>query len=544
MNGNISKIYSNDILHKYAEAYVLKKRKFSEEKRLSESKKLYVIYARKSTEDEKRQIESIEDQIDNCKVYANNNGLVVIEEVREEKSAKIAGKRKQFRKVLDTIQAGGSYNSILAWHPDRLARNMKESGEILDLLDKGVIADLKFSSYYFVNDTAGKMTLSILFAMAKEFSDKLSDDTIRGIKKKVLEGKYCGIEKRGYFHNKEGFFRKENIRFDIYQNAWKEYKNGKTQGSIRIELEKQGEILTPSKLSSFFQDPFYAGIYCFGKQIVDIKKVDSQFEPMVTAEDFIAVQRENRINPRGWKLNNEFKPFAQLVICADCGSYMVPGVSNGKGGKYLSITCGNGKCRKSRHQKNIRPIANTIRGKMIIDAAINFLQSNLDVNEKLYSKVRKSYFEANNIKINENKREIKNLRTKLSKLEEKENKINSKYLEEKEKEVILKLSNDLKIIINERMEMNKVVEKLVFESNQFEYELQIDFPPYNDFVNFFKNAITTLQETHDAQLIDNLVKLLFVNITVSDKEVLCYNVREPFKSYQIMKFLNGVDNGT
>jgi len=87
--------------------------------------------------------------------------------------------------MLDTIKKGDFYNSILSWHPDRLSRNMKESGEILDMLDNDLIVDLKFSSYTFNNDTAGKMTLSILFAMAKEFSDKLSDDIKRGIEKQL-----------------------------------------------------------------------------------------------------------------------------------------------------------------------------------------------------------------------------------------------------------------------------------------------------------------------------------------------------------------------
>ncbi len=48
----------------------------------------YVIYARKSTEDKKRQIKSIKDQITECRNYAEDNGYRVTKIFREEMSAK------------------------------------------------------------------------------------------------------------------------------------------------------------------------------------------------------------------------------------------------------------------------------------------------------------------------------------------------------------------------------------------------------------------------------------------------------------------------
>jgi site-specific DNA recombinase len=184
---------ARDSILKYSEEYLLKKRKTKDERALLDGEEpRYVIYARKSTEDEKRQVQSISDQLDLCKKFAKEHGLNVVDVRWEEKSAMLAGKREVFTDILDTIAKGVMYDSIIAWHPDRLSRNMKESGEILDLLDNEKIKDLKFVSYTFVNDAAGKMSLSILFAMAKEFSDKLSVDTKRGIRRKIQEGKYCG----------------------------------------------------------------------------------------------------------------------------------------------------------------------------------------------------------------------------------------------------------------------------------------------------------------------------------------------------------------
>ena len=87
----------------------------------------YVIYARKSTDDPQRQVRSTKDQIDECWLLANRMHLKVVDTITEKKSAKKPGKRPLFRKMLDDIQKG-IIDGIIAWHPDRLSRNMKEGG--------------------------------------------------------------------------------------------------------------------------------------------------------------------------------------------------------------------------------------------------------------------------------------------------------------------------------------------------------------------------------------------------------------------------------
>ena len=138
---------AKDALLQYSREYLLKKRKSKQERALlGDDQPRYVIYVRKSTEDEKRQVESNPAQIKLCSKFAKDNGLRVVDILPEEKSAKIPGKRDKFNKMIKTIDEGKSYDSILAWHPDRLARNMKESGEILDMLDNNIINNLKFCS--------------------------------------------------------------------------------------------------------------------------------------------------------------------------------------------------------------------------------------------------------------------------------------------------------------------------------------------------------------------------------------------------------------
>lgn len=526
-------------LMKYAKAYQLKKSKNNQESLMVEDTKRYVIYARKSTEDDKRQVQSIEDQLEHCEKFAKMNNLMVGDIIRDEKSARTAGKRDGFTEMMNGLKDGTNYNSILAWHPDRLARNMKDSGEILDLLDKGVIRDLKFTSYTFNNDAAGKMTLSILFAMAKEFSDKLSEDTKRGVSKKVREGKYCGSKKRGYLVRSSGNFRADPDTFDIYKSAWKEYLEGKSQREI-IKMLKQNDIdISEGKLSIFFQDPFYAGLYCYGNQIIDIKKVDPRFPIMVSAKEFLQVQRENRNNPSGWHLSSEFRPFNGLVICGDCGHFLTAGLSSGNRDKYLNISCGNSKCRARRKEKGIRPIANSIRGRVIIDLALSVI-AKLDTTKEIYEKAKQKYLESRNTLIKGKSDEIKLEKSHITKLENKSEALSEKLLAVKEEEVIKKFSHDIGTLCGEIKKEKKALKGLEIEKANYESEIEMEFPNYEDFVNFFKKASDTLKTTQDDRLIDQIVKLIFVNMKVDGKEVLCYSLREPFSSYEIMKFQYGV----
>ncbi len=149
----------------------------------------YVLYARKSSEEKDKQEHSIEDQISECKKFAKIQGLKIVEVVTEEKSAKTSNNRPKFLKLIEDFENETSnYDGIISWHPNRLSRNMLEAGRIIDLLDSGKIQDLKFASFTFNNDSSGKLLLSITFAMAKEYSDNLSTNVIRGKESNLERG--------------------------------------------------------------------------------------------------------------------------------------------------------------------------------------------------------------------------------------------------------------------------------------------------------------------------------------------------------------------
>ena len=70
----------------------------------------------------------------------------------------------------------------------RLARNSIDGGQIIYLLDRGSLKDLKFATQSFENNPQGKFMLSITFGYSKYYVDALSENVKRGNRAKVERG--------------------------------------------------------------------------------------------------------------------------------------------------------------------------------------------------------------------------------------------------------------------------------------------------------------------------------------------------------------------
>jgi DNA invertase Pin-like site-specific DNA recombinase len=191
----------------------------------------YVLYARKSTEDEGSQVRSLGDQIIECKKLAERNGYNICKVVEEAKSAKKPHNRPRFRQLLEDVKSG-KYDGIISWHPDRLSRNMLESGEIIDMLDNGELKDLRFVSHQFSNDANGKMLLGMLFVFSKQYSEDLSEKVKRGNRHNLDEGKSAGTPKWGYNRNQETGLYEPDGNFNLIRKGWDMRLEGKTYDEI------------------------------------------------------------------------------------------------------------------------------------------------------------------------------------------------------------------------------------------------------------------------------------------------------------------------
>src|SRR3989339_1675631 len=280
----------------------------------------YFLYARKSTDDEERQLLSIPAQIDELREFAQKENLNVIDTFIESKTAKVPG-RDIFDQMLLRIEAGEA-QGILAWHPDRLARNAVDAGRVVYLLDRDILTDLKFPTFWFQNTPQGLFMLSIAFGQSKYYVDSLSENTKRGLRQKVRRGECVGLAPLGYLNdrlNKKAIIDPKVA--PIIKELFEFYSKGNsTFESLSLFLESKGVIsrgdipIHKSRITFILSNPFYCGFFRFNKEIYQ-----GIHQPLITKKLFDEVQavikRKTHIYPQK---SLDF-PFTGLIKCGECG---------------------------------------------------------------------------------------------------------------------------------------------------------------------------------------------------------------------------------
>lgn len=295
---------------------------------LPEVKIRYVLYARKSTESEERQVLSIDSQVKEMLELAEKDGLEVVDIRREAHSAKDSGQRPVFKEILEDIRRG-RYNGILTWAPDRLSRNAGDLGSVVDLMDQKLLFQIRTYGQSFINSPNEKFLLMILCSQAKLENDNKSINVKRGLRTRVEMGLWPGMPPTGYYKEKRTDRKCEALidtdRAPVIKQmfekvAYEKWSGRKIYNWLKFDLNfrtRDGhKHLALGNIYMILQNTFYYGSFEYPRGSGSWYK--GKHEPIITKELFDLVQTQ----VKSQFVRSEGKEFAfiKLMTCGLCGS--------------------------------------------------------------------------------------------------------------------------------------------------------------------------------------------------------------------------------
>lgn len=179
----------------------------------------YFLYARKSSESEDRQVQSIDDQINRLKQLAQDLGLEIVKIYTEAKSAKKPNNRPIFDEMMQRIE-NGEADGILCWQINRLSRNPIDSGKLGWLLQQGILKSIQTINRQYLPDD-NVLLFSVESGMANQYILDLRKNVKRGTESKLQKGWAPNMAPLGYLNDKaEKIIVKDPDRFPLIRKMW------------------------------------------------------------------------------------------------------------------------------------------------------------------------------------------------------------------------------------------------------------------------------------------------------------------------------------
>ncbi|XKT74747.1 MAG: recombinase family protein [Patescibacteria group bacterium UBA2163] len=321
----------------------------------------FCLYARKSTESEERQVLSIDSQIKEMLQLAEREGLEIVAMKRESHSAKETGQRPVFNEIVEEVR-DGKYNAILTWAPDRISRNAGDLGKVIDLMDGGMLQEIRTHGQSFRNNPNEKFLLMILGSQAKLENDNRGINVKRGLRTRCEMGYRPGVAPTGYLNQKHmdkkcqvivDPERGPIIRQMFEKVAHQQWSGRKVYHWLRFELNFHTRGNKPLSLGNVYRtlsNTFYYGVFEYPKSSGNWYQ--GKHEPIVTKELFDKVQlqlkRDNIV-----RQSREFA-FTKLMICGLCGSGIsaeekYKQLKDGTTTKYIYYGCGRSKDKQCKN---------------------------------------------------------------------------------------------------------------------------------------------------------------------------------------------------
>ncbi len=290
-----------------------------------------VLYARKSTESEDKQVQSIDDQIRIMQQIAKDDGVDIIKILKESKSAKAPNARPVFEEMKRGIE-NKEFNCIFVWDTSRLSRNPVDGGALQWMLDQGDLKGIRtHEKWYHESDD---LLFTIENSMNSRFIKELRSKVSRGMESKAQKGGCTHVAPVGYLNNRaDKTIEKDPVTFDRVERLWKYALTGiytiaeltriaDTELGIRTHQTKRqgGKPLSQTGMKRLLTNPFYAGMIRYKGQIYN-----GNHPSMISFSDFEKAQAIFSSNKHSTRPKDTTYNFILrgLLTCSECGHSIV-----------------------------------------------------------------------------------------------------------------------------------------------------------------------------------------------------------------------------
>lgn len=147
-----------------------------------------VIYARYSSSSQRE--ESIEDQLRECRRWADQHGLTIVGEYCDHAISGRSDARPQFQRMIADAEAG-LFSSVILYKTDRFARNRVDSAVYKQRLKRAGVS-VYYAKESIPDGPEGIILESLMEGLAEYYSANLSQNIRRGQEGNALKGKALG----------------------------------------------------------------------------------------------------------------------------------------------------------------------------------------------------------------------------------------------------------------------------------------------------------------------------------------------------------------
>lgn len=352
-----------------------------------------VIYTRVSTEEQKDKGFSLRDQKDRLERHCAQRGIEIVAHYEDDHSAKDFNRPAINRFKQDIVNGLIDPDLFITVRIDRFSRHIPSSIDMIAFLSKHNIRFDTVEHDIDLENPESSFMFTMMQAMAQWDNERRSENTRRGLRRAMLEGKWISTAPRGYNLARIGGNSTlvPNNEADFVRVAFQKFGRGiYSMDVLRKQLIRKHRYISKQQFSNMLHNPVYIGKIVIKEWKDEPEKVvDGLHKPLISEELFYRVQalfstRGKRAIPQAI-LNPQF-PLRGYLICSYCGGAITASSSKGNGGEYHYYHCQKAKCLKE-HQTRYK-------AKKVNEAFTNLLGSMSIPHEvlSLYEKILEDTF--------------------------------------------------------------------------------------------------------------------------------------------------------